>query len=75
MIIQISILNDLGKFQSEAIVVTTDEYKKLIEVSKGFYVTGFEMWIDNGFMVFPPEITKKSILTINVIEDGTEKEI
>lgn len=71
MLIQIVLENDLGKYCSEKMSITEDQYKELVEVSKNFYVdnSGFEMWIDNGFMVFPPEITKKSILTLNILED------
>jgi hypothetical protein len=76
MIIQIILENDLGKYCSEKMEITKEQYKELIEVSKNFYSdnNGFELWIENGFMVFPPEIVKKSILTLNILEEDNEDE-
>ena len=74
MIIQMSIKNDMGDFFSEKMEVSKEQYLELIDISKKFYSddNGFEMWVDDGFMVFPPDIVKKSILCINVLEYDEE---
>ena len=75
MIVEMIMKNELGEFHSEKMTVTSDQYLELIEVSKKFYLveeTGFEMWLEDGFMVVPPEITKKSILLINILEYDKE---
>lgn len=71
MLVEFVINNYLGEFHSEEMEIDHDEYKKLLEVSKSYYLedTAFEMWLKNGFMLIPPEIKKKSILTINIIKD------
>jgi len=71
MKIQIKLKNDLGEFVSEQMNVTIEQYKNLLEVSKEFYLGGYEMYIPNGFMVVGPEILKKSILFIEIIEYDT----
>ena len=70
MVIQMNIKNELGDFYSEEMVVTKTEYVEMTELSKKFYVseTGFEMWTKDGFMIVPPELTRRSILSINIIE-------
>lgn len=80
MKIQIKLKNDLGEFVSEEMNVSPEQYQGLIEVSKEFYLGGYEMYIPSGFMVVGPEILKKSILFIEITEydennlnDGTEK--
>lgn len=76
MVIQMNLKNYLGSFDSEKMPATSEEYNKLIEISKNFYIedNGFEMWIDNGFMIFPPEVLKNSILSINIIEYDKDDE-
>ncbi len=71
MKIQIKLKNDLGEFISEEMSVTIEQYKNLLEVSKEFYLGGYEMYIPDGFMVVGPEILKKSILFIEIIEYDT----
>lgn len=71
MKIQIKLKNDLGEFISEEMTVTIEQYKNLLEVSKEFYLGGYEMYIPDGFMVVGPEILKKSILFIEIIEYDT----
>lgn len=70
MIIQMCIKNKLGEFISEQMDVTEDQYKNLVDISRNFYSVegGFEMWLENGFMVMSPEMAKKSILSINILE-------
>jgi hypothetical protein len=66
--IVIKLKNELGDFTSEEMNVTEEQYKGLMQASKDFYLTGYEMYLPNGFMVVGPEILKKSILFIEVIE-------
>lgn len=75
MIIQMVVLNKLGEFYSEQLTVTETQYSEMIEMSKKFFIqdNGFEMWTESGFIIIPPEITKKSILSINVIEYDPEE--
>ena len=69
MKIKLRLLNDLGSFDSEVINLTEDQYTGLIEVSKNFYSSGgYEMNLESGFMVVPPELVKKSILIIEVLD-------
>jgi hypothetical protein len=67
MNIKIKLKTDLGEFDSEIMDVTEEQYLGLIEVSRGFYSNGYEMYIPNGFMVVGPEILKKSILLIEIL--------
>lgn len=67
MKIKIRLKNDLGEFDSEIMDVNEEQLQGLIEVSKGFYTTGYEMYTNNGFMVVGPEILKKSILFIEIL--------
>lgn len=71
MKIQIKLKNDLGEFTSEEMKVTIEQYKNLLEVSKEFYLGGYEMYIPDGFMVVGPDILKKSILFIEITEYDT----
>jgi hypothetical protein len=69
MKIQIDIICDLGTFSGEILNVSKDQYVNIVELSKNFYETGFEMnTVDGGFVIVPPEIVRKSILKINIIE-------
>jgi hypothetical protein len=66
--IQIVVLCDLGNFSGEILDVTKEQYINITELSKNFYETGFEMNTeDGGFVIIPPEIVRKSILKINII--------
>lgn len=67
MVIKFTVRNKLGVFESEKMEVSEDQYKNLIDKSKKFWETGFEMWLENGFMVIPPKLIKKSIFSIDVI--------
>jgi hypothetical protein len=68
MKINFRLKNELGEFKSEVMEVNEKQYKDLIQISKGFYSGPFEMYLDDGFMVVPPDILKKSILIIEVSE-------
>lgn len=68
MKIQIQIINDLGSFSGEILEMSQEQYIQTQELSKNFYDSGFEMDLeDGGFIIFPPDIIKKSILKINKI--------
>ena len=64
MKIQIVILNSLGEFRSDIMDVTPDQYDIILAKSKVYYETGFEMLIDNNYVIMSPDIIKKSILKI-----------
>lgn len=70
---QIIIKNEFGEFFGKKIIVSEEQYSKLIEMSKVFYKSsGFELTCENGdFIVFPGEIVQKSMLKItsNKIKD------
>lgn len=69
--IKMILKNDLANIESNIMAVTEEELSNIINLSKTFYQegAGFEMWTDDGFVVVPPEITKRSILTINILEE------
>lgn len=69
--IKMILTNELSNIESSLMTVTEEELTNIINFSKTFYQegTGFEMWTDTGFVVVPPEITKRSILTINILEE------
>jgi len=75
MTIQMNIKNELGDFYSEKMQVTSDQYMELVEVSKKFYIeeAGFEMWLENGFMVMSSDMARRSILSINILEYDKEE--
>lgn len=65
MIIQIILITDFGTFKGEELEVDEEQYQNIINFSKNYYETGFEMSLeDGGFAIFSPEIIKKSILKI-----------
>jgi hypothetical protein len=71
-----NIKNELGDFYSEKMQVTSDQYMELVEVSKKFYIeeAGFEMWLENGFMVMSSDMARRSILSINILEYDKEED-
>ena len=68
MVILFRIINELGEFESEEMTVTSEQYVKIKEMSKNFYEGGYEMYLPNGFLVMSPEIVRKSILIIDIVE-------
>ena len=67
MIIKIILKNKWFEYESSELDVVEEDYELIIEKSKNFFETSFEMWIDERFIVFPPEITKESILEIKIM--------
>ena len=77
MKVKLILKNDLGEFESNIMECTREQYLDMIEMSKSFYSSGFEMYLEDGFMVAPPEIVKKSVLLIKRLEEnnGNQEEI
>ncbi len=73
MIIKFHLYTELGKFDSENIQVSPEQYKNLINLTKNYYTQGYEMFLPDGFLVATPEVVKKSILTIEIIENELQK--
>ena len=73
--IKMILKNHLGETESSTIDVSDEELDNIILLSKSFYLgeQGFEMWTDYGFVVISPEITKHSILIINIMKKEDEK--
>ncbi len=67
MVIRFKLITELGQFDSEQIQVSEEQYSNLIERSKSFY-NGFDMYLPKGFLVASPEVIKKSILIIEIID-------
>jgi hypothetical protein len=64
--VQYILINEYGEYRGEIMVLNTEQCEKVVELSKKFYDSGFEMNCEDGsFVVFPHEVTKKSILKIN----------
>jgi hypothetical protein len=64
MNIVLTIKNRLGEYKSKPIEIDSGDYENIIELSKQFYLSGYEMETENGFVVIPPEVIKESILLI-----------
>jgi hypothetical protein len=64
MEISVIIKNKYGDFKSLPIEIDDESYQQVIELSKKFYISGYEMETKEGFVVIPPEIIKESILII-----------
>lgn len=64
--IQIVVINEFGTFCSGVREIEEENYDDFLEISKLFWITdtSFSLETDNGIIVFPPEIIKKSILKI-----------
>jgi hypothetical protein len=69
MKIQLQIFTEQNVFSGDILEVNDIQYKQIIEMSKNFYDSGFEMNTDDGgFVIIPPELVKKAILKINIVE-------
>jgi hypothetical protein len=66
MEIQLVLTNKFGEFKGRKAEITEENYQKLVEMVKTFYVNGgFELTLeDESFVVFPPDVVKESILQI-----------
>lgn len=77
--VQFIVINEFGQFDGKLITVDDDQYEKLRELSKEFYVagSGFELTLeDDSFIVIAPNIVANSILklTKNKIEEEDVEE-
>lgn len=64
--VQIILTNEFGEYKGRKVHLTQEQYDEFIEISKKFYINGgFQLTCEDGsFMVFSPELVKKSILKI-----------
>jgi hypothetical protein len=63
--VQLVLINQYGEFKGRIVNLSIEEYGRLQEMSKNFYMGGFELTLEDGsFMVFAPEIVKNSILKL-----------
>ena len=69
MKIQLVLITEYGTFFGEIFEVSGEQYDNIVNFSKNYYETGFEMNLeDGGFAIFSPEMVKKSILKIDKID-------
>jgi hypothetical protein len=64
MTINIIIKTKYGDYKSKDIIIEEEDYDKILDFSKNFYMMGYEMETDTGFIVIPPDVIKDSILLI-----------
>jgi len=63
--VQMVLINQYGEYRGEIMIVNEEQCQKMIELSKEFYNSGFELFCEDGsFMVFPPEVVRYSVLKI-----------
>ena len=72
MEIQLVLTNKFGEFKGRRVDITDDNYQKLVEMVKTFYVSGgFELTLeDESFVVFAPDVVKNSILQLVKINEN-----
>jgi hypothetical protein len=70
MQVQFILITEFGDFHSILMpIIGDEEFEEIKEKSQNYWETGFEMFLeDGGFIIFTPEVTKKSILKINRYE-------
>jgi len=69
MKIQLVLITEYGQFFGEIFEVNEEQYDNIVNFSKNYYETGFEMNLeDGGFAIFSPEMIKKSILKIDKVD-------
>jgi len=68
--IRVEVYVENNIFYGQSLYVSEEQYQNIIDMSKDFYKTGFEMTTeDGGFIIIPPDLTKKSILKISIVEE------
>lgn len=68
--VQFILINEFGQFDGKKLAVDEEQYEKLRNLSKEFYVSGsgFELTLEDGsFIVVSPDIVAKSILKLTKI--------
>jgi len=69
MKIQLILITEFGQFYGEVFEVDGEQYQNIINYSKTFYESGFEVNLENdGYAIFSPEMIKKSILKIEKVD-------
>ena len=63
------LINDYGTYESSILTPSKEEFAEMIRISVDYYKSHFEMWNDSGFIIFSPELLRRSILKIEIIED------
>lgn len=64
--VQYVLINEYGEFKGEVMILDQEKCNMIIQLSKTFYESGFELNCEDGsFVVFPPDIVRRSILKIN----------
>ena len=66
MKVQFNLITEFGDWNSNLIDINDiSEYNNIVELSRKYYETGFEMETEDGsFIIFTPELVKKSVLRI-----------
>jgi len=74
--VQMILITEFGEFIGKKTTITVEQYITFINMSKGYYLSGFELTCEDGsFMVFPPEIISKSILKIKKVKQDVQEQI
>jgi hypothetical protein len=69
MKIQLVLTTDFGEFLGEIFEVDEEQYRNITNLSRKYYESGLEMTlIDGSFVIFSPEVIKKSILKIKITD-------
>lgn len=64
--VQYVLINEYGEFKGEVMILDQEKCNMIIQLSKTFYESGFELNCEDGsFVVFPPEVVRRSVLKIN----------
>lgn len=74
MKIQITISTEIGTYLGLPMDITRDQYDVILQKTSKYYEEGgFEMLIEDGSrIVISPDLVKKSVLKINILEDVQE---
>ena len=67
--VQLILINEFGEYKGHKVQLTQEFYDNVIKISKTFYLGGgFELTCEDGsYIIFPPEIVRKSVLKINKV--------
>jgi hypothetical protein len=70
MQVQFILITEFGDFTSIPMpIIGDDEFNEILDKSKNYWADEFEFFTeDGGYVIFTPELMKKSILKINRYE-------
>ena len=68
MKITISLYSNLGKFESRELDMKREEYEQLIKDNQKYFDGSYELPVENGHMIFSPNIIKESIMEIKIVK-------